>query len=154
MHCAKLESSFSVGSIGYNLLWQHLLGMLRRDAHFFLLHCVFLISTPDAESALNIYWVFHKPELLAYIKIHFHRPVRSMAVPQPHISIPLFSASMFYCSIQSSRGLKILCFPLNSTALCSVAQAVTCSWDHSNPITEQSCMPAATVDWEHLSQVS
>lgn len=127
MHHAKLESSFSVDSIGYNLLRQHFLGMLRRDAHFFLLHCVFLISIPDVQRAWDIYYVFHKPKLLAYIKIHFHRPVRSMAAPQSCIAFPLFSDSMFYCSIQSSRGLKMVCFPLNSTALCSVAQTVKCS---------------------------
>lgn len=55
MHCAKLESSLSVGSISYNLLWQHFLGMLRRDAHFFLLHCVFLASILDAQRAADIY---------------------------------------------------------------------------------------------------
>jgi len=54
MHGAKLESSFSVDSIGYDLLWQHFLGILRRDAHFFLLHCAFLISILDAQRALHI----------------------------------------------------------------------------------------------------
>lgn len=38
------KSSFSVGSIDYSPLWQHFLGLLRGDAHFFQLHCVFLIS--------------------------------------------------------------------------------------------------------------
>lgn len=136
------KSSFSVGSIDYSPLWQHFLGLLRGDAHFFQLHCVFLIFW-----MLWGHWIFTESFIkLNSTSIHFHRPVCSMAFPSP-VS-PFLSSLPF-----SLQEVSLRCVFPSALLSCACWQTVTCSWDHSDPITEQSCMWVVRVDWEHLSQV-